>query len=93
MLKIEDFDDNLTGDESLSEAEKSSWYKRMKKGILTSTKDKKDAPEGLWAKCPSCIYICTVTDLKENKFVCPQCGAIENIIKHKIPILTSENSG
>lgn len=74
MLKIEDFDDNLTGDESLSEAEKSSWYKRMKKGILTSTKDKKDAPEGLWAKCPSCIYICTVTDLKENKFVCPQCG-------------------
>ena len=72
-MKIEDFDDNLTGEDSSIEAENSGWYKRIKKGILTETKEKKDAPEGLWAKCPSCNFICTVADLQENKFVCSQC--------------------
>ncbi len=71
--KEEDFDANLAGEEGTSEETKSSWFKRIKKGILTSTKDKKDAPEGLWAKCPSCKYTCTVTELDENKFVCPKC--------------------
>src|SRR5882757_1507018 len=71
--KEEDFDANLAGEEGESEETKSSWFKRIKKGILTSTKDKKDAPEGLWAKCPNCKYTCTVEELDENKFVCPKC--------------------
>ncbi len=71
--KEEDFDANLAGEEGESEETKSSWFKRIKKGILTSTKDKKDAPEGLWAKCPNCKYTCTVSELDENKFVCPKC--------------------
>jgi acetyl-CoA carboxylase carboxyl transferase subunit beta len=72
--KDEDFDANLTGeDENTSGEVKASWFKRMKKGILTSTKDKKDAPEGLWAKCPNCKYTCTISELGENKFVCPTC--------------------
>lgn len=69
----EDFDANLTGEDGTSEETKANWFKRIKKGILTSTKDKKDAPEGLWAKCPTCKYTCTVTELRENKFVCPKC--------------------
>lgn len=69
----EDFDTNLTGEDGTSEETKASWFKRIKKGILTSTKDKKDAPEGLWAKCPTCKYTCTVTELRENRFVCPKC--------------------
>ncbi len=69
----EDFDARLSGDDTMNDAEKSNWFKRIKKGILTSTKDKKDAPEGLWAKCPTCNHICTISDLSENKFVCPQC--------------------
>jgi acetyl-CoA carboxylase carboxyl transferase subunit beta len=69
----EDFELNLTGEEGDSEETKSSWFKRIKKGILTSTKDKKDAPEGLWTKCPECKYTCTVTELRESKFVCPKC--------------------
>lgn len=73
MLKEEDFDANLAGEEGESEETKSSWFKRIKKGILTSTKDKKEAPDGLWTKCPNCKYTCTVTDLRENKFVCPKC--------------------
>lgn len=73
MLKEEDFDANLAGEEGESEETKRSWFKRIKKGILTSTKDKKEAPDGLWTKCPNCKYTCTVTDLRENKFVCPKC--------------------
>lgn len=74
VQKEEDFDANLAGEESGAEAETStSWFKRIKKGILTSTKDKKDAPEGLWTKCPNCKYTCTVAELDENKFVCPKC--------------------
>lgn len=73
MIKEEDFDANLAGEEGIGEEAKSSWFKRIKKGILTSTKDKKDAPEGLWVKCPNCKYTCTVAELDENKFVCPKC--------------------
>ncbi len=69
----EDFDANLAGEDGTAEETKSSWFKRIKKGILTSTKDKKDAPEGLWTKCPNCKYTCTVAELNENKFVCPKC--------------------
>ena len=71
--KVEDFSLSLTGDNTNDGMHKSSWFKRIKKGILTSTKDKKDAPEGLWEKCPNCKYTCTVSELAENDFVCPRC--------------------
>jgi acetyl-CoA carboxylase carboxyl transferase subunit beta len=75
MAKNEDdFSANLAGEEGTSEESKSSWFKRIKKGILTSTSEKKETPEGLWAKCPECNYISTVTELKENLFVCPKCN-------------------
>ena len=74
MKKEEDFDASLAGeDDEASVHHKSSWFKRIKKGILTSTKDKKDAPEGLWEKCPQCKYTCTISELSENNFVCPKC--------------------
>ena len=69
----EDFDSNLAGEEG-KESTKSSWFKRIRKGILTSTHEKKETPEGLWAKCPVCNFICTSTELKENLFVCPKCN-------------------
>jgi len=69
----EDIDARLSGDDIVSNAEKSSWFRRKKQGILTSTKDKKDAPEGLWAKCPTCNHIETIDDLEENKYVCSKC--------------------
>ena len=73
MKKEEDFDSILSGNNEEEGIHKSSWFKRIKKGILTSTKDKKDAPEGLWEKCPECKYTCTVADLEENNYVCPKC--------------------
>lgn len=68
----EDFDSSLASEESEGK-EKQSWFHRMKKNITTSTKDKKDAPDGLWTKCPQCRYTCTIDELKENLYVCPQC--------------------
>lgn len=71
----EDFDANLAGDdEQGNEQGKPRWFKRIRKGILTSTADKKETPEGLWNKCPECNFICTTTELRENLFVCPQCN-------------------
>jgi acetyl-CoA carboxylase carboxyl transferase subunit beta len=71
--QVEDFDANLAGEEGKTEETKSRWFKRIKKGILTSTSEKKETPEGLWTKCPECGYICTVSELRENLFVCPKC--------------------
>ena len=71
--QVEDFDASLAGDEG-KESTKSSWFKRIRKGILTGTHEKKETPEGLWSKCPECNFICTSNDLKENLYVCPKCG-------------------
>jgi acetyl-CoA carboxylase carboxyl transferase subunit beta len=73
MKQEEDFDANLAGEEGEAEETKRRWFRRIKKGITTSTKDKKEAPDGLWTKCPQCRYTCTVTELRENLFVCPKC--------------------
>jgi acetyl-CoA carboxylase carboxyl transferase subunit beta len=71
----EDIEVNLTGEETAaSEASKSRWFKRIRKGITTSTADKKETPEGLWTKCPSCNHICTSSELKENIFICSKCN-------------------
>ncbi|RZK92662.1 MAG: acetyl-CoA carboxylase carboxyltransferase subunit beta [Pedobacter sp.] len=51
-----------------------SWFKREKKGISTSTEEKKEAPDGLWNKCPSCKKAHHSTDLEENKWVCQYCN-------------------
>ncbi len=70
----EDFDANLAGEEGATEETKASWFKRIKKGILTSTAEKKETPEGLWTKCPECNFICTMNELREHFFVCPKCN-------------------
>ncbi|MFZ1703855.1 MAG: acetyl-CoA carboxylase, carboxyltransferase subunit beta [Saprospiraceae bacterium] len=50
-----------------------SWFKRLKQGIQTTTKNKKEAPDGLWHKCSRCNTMTTVNELKENLFICPKC--------------------
>ncbi len=74
MQYEEDFDANLAGEDRTNDEARSRWFKRIKKGILTSTAEKKETPDGLWTKCPSCKYTCTVLELKENLFVCPKCN-------------------
>jgi len=72
---------SLSGNEDVSKESsatgneaRSKWYKRLRKGITTSTAEKREMPEGLWSKCPECHYICTTSELKENLYVCPKCN-------------------
>jgi acetyl-CoA carboxylase carboxyl transferase subunit beta len=66
--------DDLSRESSGSGDSKTKWYKRLRKGITTSTSEKREMPEGLWSKCPECHYICTTSELKENLYVCPKCN-------------------
>ncbi len=90
--KIEDFDANLAGEEGKTEENKTSWFKRIKKGINTKTSEKKETPEGLWTKCPECNYICTVTELREHLFVCPKCSYHHRINSQEYFELLYDNS-
>lgn len=55
-------------------AEEMSWFKRIREGITTSTKEKKETPEGLWVKCPSCGTVVPTSEHEENLWVCDSCG-------------------
>jgi acetyl-CoA carboxylase carboxyl transferase subunit beta len=56
-----------------------SWFKRIKEGITTSTKEKKETPEGLWYKCPACKSIQPSSEHAEHLYVCVSCGYHERI--------------
>jgi len=50
------------------------WFKRLKDGIITATKDKKEAPDGLWYKCEKCKEASTLKEVKEAFHKCPKCN-------------------
>jgi acetyl-CoA carboxylase carboxyl transferase subunit beta len=56
-----------------------SWFKRIKEGITTSTKEKKETPEGLWHKCHKCKHIVPSKEHAAKMFVCEQCGHHDRI--------------
>ena len=45
---------------------------RIKKGENVASR--KNIPEGLWRKCPSCDSVLYSTDLEQNLYVCPNCA-------------------
>lgn len=51
-----------------------SWFKRNKAGISTATENKKEAPDGMWNKCPSCKKPLLNLEQIENNYVCQYCG-------------------
>ena len=55
------------------------WFKRSKEGITTSTKEKRETPEGLWEKCSNCKTIFSAEDLEKNCYVCDRCNHHERI--------------
>lgn len=59
-----------------------SWFKRLKDGIQTATKFKKETPDGLWHKCDNCGGLSTLKDLKENLYVCQCCDHHVRIGSH-----------
>jgi acetyl-CoA carboxylase carboxyl transferase subunit beta len=50
------------------------WFKRLKDGIITATKDKKEAPDGLWYKCEKCKAASTLKEVREVAHKCPKCN-------------------
>ncbi len=56
-----------------------SWFKRIKGGITTSTKEKKETPEGLWHKCPSCKKVFPTNEQITNLYVCSNCNHHDRI--------------
>ena len=55
------------------------WFKRDKEGITTSTREKRETPEGLWQKCSNCKTIFASDDLRKNAYVCDRCNHHERI--------------
>lgn len=51
-----------------------AWFKREKKGIITSTEEKLEAPDGIWNKCPNCKKPLHYAEQVENKYVCHFCS-------------------
>ena len=49
-----------------------AWFNRKDKNI-SSEKNKKDIPSGLWVKCPSCSEIQYKPELEKNNLVCRKC--------------------
>lgn len=50
------------------------WFKRLKDGIQTATRNKKEAPEGLWHQCVRCKEASTMKEMRENFYKCPKCN-------------------
>ncbi len=47
------------------------WFRRTKKGIIGD--QKRNIPDGIWIKCPSCNEILTVMSLEKHFWVCLKC--------------------
>jgi len=50
-----------------------SWLTQAKKGIQALTTQKKEIPDNLWSKCPSCGDVLYHRELSRNLFVCGNC--------------------
>jgi len=51
-----------------------AWFKRESQGIITTTEEKKEAPDGIWNKCPNCKKPLHYSEQVENKYVCQYCS-------------------
>ncbi|MFT6811201.1 MAG: acetyl-CoA carboxylase carboxyl transferase subunit beta [Saprospiraceae bacterium] len=58
------------------------WFKRLSGGIQTTTKDKKEVPDGFWQKCKACGGAFTIIALENDLFVCPKCESHLRIGSH-----------
>ncbi len=68
-----------------------NWLKRARHGIKTWKK--KNLPDGLWEKCPSCGEILYVKELNRQMSVCPKCDYHFKIGAYDfIRLITDDNS-
>jgi acetyl-CoA carboxylase carboxyl transferase subunit beta len=60
-----------------------SWLTQAAKGIKALANQKKDIPDNLWRKCPSCSEVLYHRELDRNLWVCGSCG-------HHLPFSTEQ---
>lgn len=51
-----------------------AWFNRETKGIVTPTEMKREAPDGLWYKCPQCKTVSLSKAHADNAYCCPSCN-------------------
>ena len=53
-----------------------SWLEKLLPAKIQHTEpsERRQVPEGLWTKCPSCETVLYKTDLEQNQNVCPSCS-------------------
>ena len=56
-----------------------AWLTRKEKGISTPTELKKEAPDGLWYKCPNCKKVMHTREHKQNAYTCIHCNYHEKV--------------
>ena len=70
-----------------------SWLNQAKKGIKALTSQKKDIPDNLWSKCPSCGDVLYHRELTRNLWVCGNCNHHLRIsTKQYIDLLVDDGS-
>lgn len=67
-----------------------SWFKRKNSGITTN--EKKETPEGVWYKCPSCKKLTPTEEQAQSLYVCPVCDYHEKIGSKEYFALLFDNS-
>ncbi|WP_114782710.1 acetyl-CoA carboxylase, carboxyltransferase subunit beta [Botryobacter ruber] len=55
------------------------WFKRVEKGIITPTEEKKETPDGLWYKCPDCKTVTSMAEHRKNLNTCVKCNYHDRI--------------
>ena len=68
------------------------WFKRVETGIHTPTEEKKETPDGLWYKCPSCKAVTSMAEHRKNLSTCVKCNHHDRIgSKEYFAILFDDN--
>ncbi|RAU82631.1 acetyl-CoA carboxylase, carboxyltransferase subunit beta [Pontibacter arcticus] len=69
------------------------WFKRVEKGISTPTEEKKETPDGLWYKCPTCKAVTSMAEHRKNMNTCVKCNYHDRIgSKEYFAILFDDNA-
>ena len=63
-----------------------SWFQKISPPRIKrreNPEEKKNVPEGLWQKCPSCQEVLYYEELEKNLDVCPKCAFHNRISARK----------
>jgi DNA-directed RNA polymerase subunit M/transcription elongation factor TFIIS len=56
-----------------------AWFNRESKGVTTPTEDKREAPDGLWYRCPECKTVILSKTHQDHAYTCTTCNYHEKI--------------